>query len=280
MLELGQIRNQSEGKIQFPRHQFSDDDNERAYLLGLRAGDVNAWRKSPNTVEARVSTTHPAMSRLFSGVFGKYGHLMLRAEPAYLPGVCRWQMRVHLDPSFDFLVRKPRSVPRGSDEFFHFLAGYSDSECCWCLYAGRGRTRISWTIESNDVELLNLIWMRLRTNGLHPSLYQVRQRTTRPFRKNHVPALRQESARTLRLMVFRTNEVLALAEKLLPMSRHAEKVSKIRLILESRHLIWPQMNARLRRLRRRIRTEVDEYVEEAERAYNVARQPRGLGVVG
>jgi len=112
------------------RHAFSRDKMEKAYLVGLRAGDINAWRKTRNTVEVRVSTTHPAMAKLFSDSFRQYGHIMADAGKAYLPGRYRWQIRAHLDNSFRFLISKTSDLPKDSSRFYHFLAGYSDAECC------------------------------------------------------------------------------------------------------------------------------------------------------
>jgi len=264
--------------IRNARRGFSDDRFERAYLLGLRAGDINAWKKSPHTIEARVSTTHPAMSRLFSRVFERYGHLMHFAEPAYLTGRYRWQIKAHLDRSFSFLVQKPNSVPSDKGEFYRFLAGYSDSECCWSVYPQRNRTRVSWVVETYDARLVTQIRGRLESDGFHPLLYRIGvnqnlvSKDTKPIRGRRIK---------FRLVLCRSDEVLALAGVLLPFSSHSEKTSKMVLILSTRREDWSSIAPKLRRLRKSTEREVRKFTQEAERAYNTRKVNRSnAGVVG
>jgi len=60
--------------LKYPRKPFSGNEKEKAYLLGLRAGDIYAQQRTPNTVEVTTATTHPAMIDLFYDIFDKYGH--------------------------------------------------------------------------------------------------------------------------------------------------------------------------------------------------------------
>lgn len=275
---MGRIRTKSEGMTKYARRPFSGDRFTRAYLLGLRAGDINAWEKSPHTIEARVSTTHPAMSRLFSRAFSVYGHLMHFAEPAYLSGRYRWQIKAHLDRSFAFLVQKPRSIPSDSEEFYRFLAGYSDCEGSWSVCPQKNRIRISWVVETYDAQLLTQIYTRLKFDGFHPLLYRIKVKREL-VRKNQL-IIRGERIK-FRLVLGRTNEVLALAEKLMPFSSHDEKISKMRLILGMPRGDWSEIAPKSQRLRRRTDSEVKRYTELAERAYNTRKMNRSnIGVVG
>jgi hypothetical protein len=217
---IGAIRSQSEGQMQHARRAFSKDRME-AYLVGLRAGDINAWRKTRNTIEVRVSTTHPAMAKLFSDSFSQYGHIMADAGRAYLPGRYRWQARAHLDNSFSFLVPKSSDLPKESNRFYGFLAGYSDAECCWSVYFSKKRIKTSWSIESRDLFLLRSIRDRLRCEGFHPLHYVFRKQRSQRFRKNQKPEA-PENRETAELRLVRKREVLILAEKLLSISRHRE----------------------------------------------------------
>jgi hypothetical protein len=272
--EIGPIRSSSEGRMKYRRRPFTGNERERAYLLGLRAGDINAWRKSRNTVEVRVSTTHPAMSRLFSKAFERYGHLMLSAEPAYLPGHFRWQSRAHLDTSFEFLVTKPRQVPDENEGFFPFLGGYSDSESSWVAYPQRGRIRISWVVETYDGHLIRQISSRLKANGFHPLLYRTEEQE-RFGSKNQRPSHGKRFK--FRLALSRTDEVVTLAERLMPFSMHAEKIARMRLILARPKGAWSEIAIKVRDLRQRIRNEVTKYKGKAERAYyNTPRRNRFL----
>jgi len=269
--KLGPLRSKSEGRIRHQRRPFSEKRSERAYLLGLRAGDVNAWRKSPNTIEARVSTTHPSMTNLFSNVFGRYGHLMLFAERAYLPGHFRWQSKVHLDSTFGFLVPKPRTVPRESNEFYRFLGGYSDAECNWSIYPQRSRIRVSWTIESFDGRLISQVGARLLSLGFHPLLYQKKERHDSGTKTQK--AARGERIR-FRMSLCRTDEVISLALKLIPCSMHSEKLARMRLILAHPRGAWPEVAAEIQRLRRLVEIQVSTHERNAQRAYNNRRKHR------
>jgi hypothetical protein len=65
-------RNRYEATIKYPRESFSGDEYERAYLLGLRAGDIHARKRATNTIGINVTTTRPAMFRLCKEIFCKY----------------------------------------------------------------------------------------------------------------------------------------------------------------------------------------------------------------
>lgn len=261
---IGPIRSSSEGKMKFQRRPFGGNEREKAYMLGLRAGDINARRKTPNTIEVRVSTTHPAMSRLFSKAFEKYGHLMLSAEPAYLPGHFRWQSRAHLDATFEFLVPKPRRVPNQNAGLFPFLGGYSDCECSWIIYPQKRRIRVTWVVETYDGHLIRQVVSRLKVNGFHPLLYKTEdERWSGTKNQKPSPAMKFK----FRLVLCRADEVVALAQKLMPFSMHTEKIAKMRLIIMRPKGNWSEIAPTVGSLRRRIRNEVVEYKDTAERAY-------------
>ncbi len=235
------------------------------------------WRKSPNTIEVRVSTTHPAMSKLFLRAFRKYGHLMRFAEPAYLPSHFRWQIKAHLDRTFDFLVAKPTITPVQFKEFYRFLAGYSDCECCWSVYLKARRIRVSWVVETLDAQLVRQISNKLKADGFHPLLYL---RVQSGFTKKNQDAYLGKRAK-LRLVLNRSSEVVALAKLLKPHSLHSEKTAKMNLIIAHSQGKWSEVATSVRQLRRRTRKRVTQYTMEAERTYNSQRtRPSRIGVVG
>jgi len=102
-------RNRYEATIKYPRKPFSGDEYERAYLLGLRAGDIHARKRATNTVGVNVTTTYPAMIELFERTFGRYGHV--KKYPAKGPLVYEWYVYCDLDTSFGFLIKKPMEAP-------------------------------------------------------------------------------------------------------------------------------------------------------------------------
>lgn len=59
-------------KFKYKKYDFSGDPKEKAYILGLVAGDICAYKHCRQIV-AELTTTHPAMMNLFYSVFEKYG---------------------------------------------------------------------------------------------------------------------------------------------------------------------------------------------------------------
>lgn len=252
--------------MQHLRRGFSGNGIEKAYLLGLRAGDINAWRKTANTIEVRVSTTRPAMAKPFSDSFEKYGQIMADAGRAYLPGRYRWQIRVHLDNTFRFLVSKTSDLPAERIGFYAFLGGYSDAECSWSVYFSEGRVKVMWSIESRDLLLLPRITDRLRSEGFHPLYYVYKKRGNQRFRKNQTIQASEDKV-SAETRLARRSEVLSLAEKLLRFSRHEEKIAKMRLATGFHLMTRMEIAAELKQFRRKTKTEAKAFEAAAEREY-------------
>ena len=64
----------SEAKTKYKKIHFSGNLNEKAYLLGLRTGDLSAHI---NWFQIRIgtSTTHPAQVEMLERAFEKYTHV-------------------------------------------------------------------------------------------------------------------------------------------------------------------------------------------------------------
>jgi hypothetical protein len=164
------------------------------------------------------------MAELFFMTFREYGRCKMTPDKAYLPGRYCWKLSVYLDSSFAFFVKKPDAIPITSTLFYPFFAGYSDSEGSWCLYNDKGNAAVAFVIESKDRRILRESAAALSRDGFHPLLY-ARQGNS----SIDVDA-------KARLEVRRRNEVRTLAERLLPISRHPEKIAKMKLVLESAEL--------------------------------------------
>ncbi len=142
--------------VKYPRTPFSGDDMERAYLLGLRGGDLNAARTSRNSVMVRVSTTHPSILDLFLKTFGHYGHCGVVPRQVFLTGY-DWQARAYLDNSFSYLIRKPQTVPTAEAEFYEFLAGVSDSDGSWVITHDGARLTYAFLITTEESVLIRAV---------------------------------------------------------------------------------------------------------------------------
>jgi len=87
--------------MKYPKKPFSNNLIEKAYLLGLRAGDISAAQHRKQ-VQVITGTTHPAQIRMFERVFMNYGHV--GKYPYEQNGQRKWYVHCLLDKSFNFLT--------------------------------------------------------------------------------------------------------------------------------------------------------------------------------
>src|SRR5208283_2452106 len=76
--EEARLKAIKEKRRKYERRPFDGTKEDRAYLLGLRHGDISVTKPCPNPSEAirvSTSTTHPAMAELFTNLFSPYGHI-------------------------------------------------------------------------------------------------------------------------------------------------------------------------------------------------------------
>jgi hypothetical protein len=226
----------------------------------LRAGDVSGCWNSRNTIWARLSTTHPAMAEFFFWTFREYGQCKMVPDKAYLPGRYCWKISVFLDSSFGFFVKKPYSIPLDSALFYPFFGGYSDSEGSWCIYNDKGSAAVAFVIESKDLIILREPAAEPARSDFHPLLYGL---------QGYFSASKDTKGR---LELRRRGEVRRLAKKLLTMSRHPEKIAKMKLVLKMSESDWAQMRPRVEEFKKLVKTEVMSFTKFAEIQYNMSRK--------
>jgi len=223
-----QLRDKVEAQIQavskYERKPFMGDNIEKAYLMGLRYGDLNAVRHG-RAIRIRVSTTHPAMANLFESVFTPYGHVLRYPRTAPFTGY-EWTLEVDLDASFEFLLMKPsmQDLERlTSSEIVSFFAGIFDAE--GTIYLHRKRFGASFEISIANVEsnLIEFISKWLRAMGYHPCIGSTAQN---PFRLGYF-----REGRILRVSMLRQPEVCSILG-IIPL-RHKEKIRKRDFVIRS-----------------------------------------------
>ena len=151
----------SETSTKHIKKDFSGDNEEKAYLIGFRLGDLNV-RKEGNLIRVGCGTTKSAQLNLIQGLFKNYG-------PGWITEKDR-QGRFHIDfslnRSFNFLIPKHKNilywVMRSQKLFFQFLAGYMDAEGNIGIYSGRAKLRI----RSYDYGILQDIHRKLLGLGM------------------------------------------------------------------------------------------------------------------
>src|SRR3989454_6649939 len=89
----------------YERMPFDGTDEDKAYLLGLRHGDLSASVPFGDAIRVSTSTTHPAMAELFTKLFSPYGHVYQHPRYKKDTNTYEWNLNSILDQSFDFLLQ-------------------------------------------------------------------------------------------------------------------------------------------------------------------------------
>jgi len=251
MIEYGLSRRTlSEANSRYPTSPFSGNEMEKYYLIGFRSGDLSVV-KSHNKIICSLSTTHPSMVHLFCELFSKYGHCSKTPRKRKIAPKFDWNLKAYLDSSFEFILEKPVKLPQG--EFFYaFLAGYIDADGCWFIRKrSKNGINIRLSIITKDRHILRGIYERLKKDGYHPI-----------FR------LHKEPCKRWIVYLERQDEVISIARKLLPYTRHEEKIKMIKLILKVQKRKNLSKIVKLKeKLRKEIKKEVTKCVKKAEREF-------------
>lgn len=242
--------------LKYPRYPFGGDMKEKAYLFGLRLGDLYVIRDGYGIL-VNTTTTHPAMLNLFRAAFEGYGHVA--SIPSYnrRTSEYQWSTRVILHPSFSFLLRKTKRVPKwiARDKllFLHFLAGFVDAEgSIWATFRdGEHRRKVAescLSISNTNVQLLRHIASLAKEYS--PRLWLSKRAGSATSRKG---AIRKKDV--WEVTVSRRASLSALL-RVLPL-RHSEKIERSALVVElAAGCEWERGRKRFEALRVRTRNEV------------------------
>lgn len=163
-------RTLSESQMKYPKHNFSGDLIEKAYLIGFRLGDL---RVVPARLQIQVqcSTTVPAQVQLIKSLFSQYTHLDIKKR-RFIKNQLVTDIRCLLNKSFKFLLPKedriePWILNRGK-LFFAFLSGYIDAEgyIFTRLYKKSKAPIAGFQVQSYDKNILHQIWLQLKKLGI------------------------------------------------------------------------------------------------------------------
>jgi hypothetical protein len=127
-----ETRDKVEAQIQkvtkHQKHPFSGDPHEKAYLYGLRQGDLWVTRHG-RAIRVKTSTTHPAMIELVASCFLPYGAVHIMPRQSKMSGY-EWSIDCDLDSTFEFMEWEYTAVPNWIENgtFRDYLAGFFDAE--------------------------------------------------------------------------------------------------------------------------------------------------------
>jgi len=236
---------------------FSNNLAEKAYFLGLRAGDFYA-KRNWKSIRVQTTTTHLAQIDLAKNAFKNYGetgvYLMKNKSNESERSEDEWFVYVDLHPSFQFLLKKPNKIPdwilKDKRYFFQFLAAYMDCEGSWRVQKSHQKhVRFMFNVRTGDLKILRQIKKRLTALNCHSYLYLDKKKGTRAS----YGVFNQDM---FNLTVNRKAEIISLTNKLLPLSKHGEKIRKMNFILENRNKKWGEIQKKWIKLRSEIKKEL------------------------
>lgn len=222
-----QLRDKVEAQIQavtkYARKSFIGDLVERAYLMGIRYGDLNVV-KHGRAIRVRVSTTHPAMAELFESLFSPYGQVHRYPRRAKFTGF-EWTLECDLERSFEFMLFKPTIDDLEAftqNEFYAFLAGIFDAEGSIYMHRRRYGVMFEVSITNTESELLSFFEKGLRRLGYHPRIeFRIQDELRLGYpKKGEIYVLR----------ISIQDEVCRLLSEI--RFRHPEKVAKAEFVLQ------------------------------------------------
>ena len=235
------LRDKVEAQIKavskYQRLPFAGSQVDKAYLMGLRFGDLNVVRHG-RVVRVRVSTTHPAMANLFRTLFESSGHVQSYPRHSRLVEY-EWSLECDLDASYEFLIARPdpvilEDIPK--KEFYGFLAGLFDAEGSVLFHLKTSRYSPELSITNTDGKMLVAIMNRLERDGFHPHIARKTQKEGR------YPSA--QAGLIWRLSIWRIADALNLLSAL--DLRHSEKVAKKKLALRLVSLDQSTLNSKVR----------------------------------
>lgn len=237
-------------RFKYQKVDFSNDLKERAYILGLVAGDIHV-RKHYKQVLAELTTTHPAMMELFESVFERYGVIKKYIKYNKKTNRHEWGAYILLNNSFVFMLSKDFDID--NECFYDFLAGFFDCEGCLRIYDNHRYIGLSLLIYNSNKKLLEVTKNRLEKDGFHPKLsrfFKKGEKTTDGY-------YRGADIWTIRLHT--NKEVLSLMN-LLPI-KHKEKLDKLKIANSIVNKKWIEISDEVNNLKDRIRQEVNEFIK-------------------
>jgi len=147
--------------FEYPKKDFDGSRCDKAYLIGLRLGDLHVevgnW-----AIRVRCTSTHQEQIDLIQELFEEYGGIWI-SEPKARRGT---GITAHLNRSFDFLLSQNDEIEQwilnDDDLFAAFWAGYLDAEGSFIVSGSRAYFKV----DSGDKGILNQAWTKLIDLGL------------------------------------------------------------------------------------------------------------------
>ena len=156
----------------YERRPFDGSDEDKAYLLGLRHGDLSVSRPFGDAIRVSTSTTHPSMARLFRVLFEPFGHVYQHPRYKEDTKTYEWNLQAILDSSFEFLLEDRNTswnwIQERVTTILAYVSGAWDAEGSVGIFRNANCTAILLSIYNTNTDFLRYIQRILTQIGYHP----------------------------------------------------------------------------------------------------------------
>lgn len=158
----------------FKKRDFSNDLNEKAYLMGFRTGDLYVTKISKNgrTLRIEGSSTRKEQIDHIENLFSKYGPVKRENFVGFDNQIFK-RIRCLVNNTFQFLLKKKDGIDpwilKDKDFFWNFVAGYVDAEGHIGVH-GKQMGQVIFSLCSSDRIILRQIHECLLKEGINAKL--------------------------------------------------------------------------------------------------------------
>jgi hypothetical protein len=264
--EEARLKGIREKRRKYERRPFDGTDEDKAYLLGLRHGDLSVSTPWIGVVRVSTSTTHPAMAELFRSLFEPHGHVYQDPRFKKDTKTYEWNLYAIVDKSFEFLLEERNPawewVSEKNSTLLAYVAGVLDAEGSVGIYGNGQGTALQILFYNTRLELLDFIKTSIQRLGYEPVGPYLDKKKGTVTSKYKIP--RRQDYWKLALARFEQCQDLV---RLLPI-RHQEKIERKEIAVTiSLGQRWATVKPRVEELRKRIRAGRDTFVALAEEVY-------------
>lgn len=250
----------------YERRPFDGTDEDKAYMLGLRHGDLSVSRPFGDAIRVSTSTTHPTMAAVFKSLFEPYGHVYQHPRFKQDTKTYEWNLSTILDGSFEFLLEDRVTswnwIQRNLNTILAYLAGAWDAEGHVGILKNANCTAITLTIFNTNTDFLGFVRTILIQIGYHPVGLYLDKRKGTVTSKYKIE--RKKDYWKLVVAIF--DEAQSLLRSM-PI-QHPEKIARKELALTlQRGDKWEDVRGRVKALRRSEIQGRDDFVKLAETMY-------------
>jgi hypothetical protein len=264
--EQARLKGIHEKVRKYQRKPFDGTDEDKAYMLGLKHGDLYAYTPFGDAVRVSTSTTHPALAELFTNLFSPHGHVYKHPRFKNDTNTYEWNLEVILDQGFGFLLESREKcrywVTLNESTILAYLAGLVDAEGHIRIYPNPRTVGLSLAIYNTDIDLIRFAYAclgRLGCKPVRPYLEKKRGYVSAGFRI----LLRKDYWRVL---LARFDEVQTLLWKL-PL-RHREKCEMRQIALSiQRGVLYQDVADKISSLKECYKEEVRQSTNQAEQEF-------------